>query len=142
LLPAKGTLGKGALLAPPYLSRLPAPILALASAVAAKSAAAFFLWPGFIDVERPTIEFPPVESGNGLLTLAIVAHFYEAEASGAAGIAVGYDVYTLNRAIGLKHGSNRIFGSAEAEVSNKNIFHLIFFLKFAGQRIKGRKIGG
>lgn len=132
----------GAAVRPQNPTCLPARVPALASAVAAGPARAFCLWPGFIDVQRPTIEFPPIESGNCLVAITVVAHFDEAEASGATSFAIGYNVHTIDRAVGFKHGSNRIFGRPEAEVSNKNIFHLIFFLKFAGQRIKDRRIGG
>jgi len=76
-----------------------------------------------------------------MLALAIVAHFHESKASGPAGFAVGYEVDTVNRAVCFKHRSNRIFSSIEAEVSYKNILQLVFFLKFAEQRIEGR-IGG
>jgi len=79
-----------------------------------------------------------VERANGLYALTIIAHFHECEASGLPGIAVGYDVHTVNCAVRLKKGSKPIFGSAEAEVSYKYIFQLIFFLEFAEHRIGER----
>jgi hypothetical protein len=127
------------------MSRLPALVVALASpAAAAKTsttAAAFFLWPGLIDVQGPAIEFPPIQRGNRLFALTVITHFDEAKAPGAPGFAVGYDVHTIHRAVSLKHRSNRIFSSTETEISNKNVLHLIFFLKVARQRITGKRIG-
>jgi len=130
---------KGGKFRPPEFELLPAPGLAATTAVAAVSAApAVFLRPGFIHIERSAIQFVAVERGNSLYALAVIAHFHECEASGLPGIAVCYDVHTVNRAIRLKEGSKPIFGSAEAEVSYKYIFHLIFFLEFAEQRIGGQ----
>lgn len=115
---------------------LPAPVLAAATAIAAVStASAVFLRPGLIHIERSAIQLVAVERGNGLYTLAVIAHFHECEASGLPGIAVGYDVHAVNRAVRFKKGSKPIFGSAEAEVSYKYIFQLVFFLEFAEQRI-------
>lgn len=76
-----------------------------------------------------------VEGGDGIHALAVIAHFDECEASGLPGIAIGYDVHTVNRPVRLKKGSKPIFGRAEAEISYKYIFQFIFFLEFAEQRI-------
>jgi hypothetical protein len=109
-----------------------------ASALTPAATAALFLGPGFIDVQRTTVEFPTVQRGNCLVAIGVIGHFDKAETFGAARIAVRNDVYTVNCAINLKHGANRILGGPEAEVSYENIFHLIFFLKFAGQQIEGK----
>lgn len=115
---------------------LPAPVVAAATAIAAVStASAVCLWPGLIHIERSAIQLAAVESGDGFYAFAVIAHFHEGEASGLAGIAVGYDVYTVNRAVRLKKGSKPIFGGTEAEVPYKYIFQFIFFLEFAEQRI-------
>jgi hypothetical protein len=105
---------------------LPASVLPLAAAVAAVStaAAAIFLRPGFVDIQRSTIEFPAIESGNRALRFVIRAHFHEPKASGSSGFPVCHDAHTIDRAIRLEHGSNRIFGSPEAEISYENILHL------------------
>ncbi len=63
-----------------------------------------------------------VESGNSLYGFAVIAHFHECEASGLSGIAVGYDIHTINRPVRLKKGSKPVFGSSETEVSYKYIF--------------------
>lgn len=127
---------KGAFFRPPNSALLPAPVPAAATAIAAvSSASAVCLRPGLIHVERSAIQLVAIESGNSLYALAVIAHFHECEASWLPGIAVGYDVHTVNRAVRFKKGSKPIFGSAEAEVSHKYVFQLIFFLQFAGQRI-------
>ena len=112
-------------------------ILPLATAISAVSTAATILFgPSFIDIQRPAVQVTAVESGNGLFSLAVIAHFHEAKAPGLSSVPVGNDVYSIHCAELLEHGSNGAFGGVEAEVSYKNIFHLIFFLKFAEQRIR------
>jgi hypothetical protein len=112
-------------------------ILPLATAISAESTAATILFgPSFIDVQRPSVQVTAVESGNGLFSLSVIAHFHEAKSSGASSVPVGNDVYSIHCAEFLEHGSNGAFGGVEAEVSHENIFHLILFLKFAEQRIR------
>jgi hypothetical protein len=101
---------------------------------AVSTAATILFWPSFVDIQRPAVQVTAVESGNGLFSLAVIAHFDEAKASGLSSVPVGNDVYTIHCAVLLEHGSNSAFGGVEAEVSYKNVFHLIFFLKFAEQR--------
>jgi hypothetical protein len=106
---------------------LPAFVLPLAAAVAAvptAAAAAIFLRPGFVDIQRSAIEFSAIESGNRALRFVIRAHFHEPKASGPSGFPVCHDAHTIDRAVRLEHGSNRIFGSPEAEISYENILHL------------------
>lgn len=130
---------KGALFSPPKSTLLPAPVPAATTAIAAVStASAVFLRPGLIHIERSAIELVAIKSGNGLYAFAVVAHFHERKASCLSGVAVGYEVDTANCAVRLEKGSKPIFGSAEAEVSYKNIFQIIFFLEFAEQRIGGQ----
>ena len=45
-------------------------------------------------------------------------------------------LYPINGAVLFKHGSNGAFGSVKAEVSYKNVLHLIFFLEFAEHRTR------
>jgi hypothetical protein len=119
-------------------SRLPASLLALATALGAVSTAApaLFLRPGFIYGERSAIEFLAVERDNGPLAFAVIGHFHESKASGLSGIAVGYDADAIHRAVRFKQGSNSILSGTEAEISYKNIFHLIFLLEFAEQQMR------
>jgi hypothetical protein len=102
---------------------LPAAAAATA-AVSTAAAAAVFFRPGLIDIQRPAIEFPAIQTGNGCIGFGRHTHFHESKASGTSGVPVGNDVDTVHRAIFLKHRSNRIFGSSEAEVSNENILQL------------------
>jgi hypothetical protein len=122
---------------PEVNSFLPAAILPLATGVAAiaavaavaakAAAAAIFFRLGFIDSKRPAVELPAVETSNSPLAFAVITHFYESKSSGAAGFPVGNDIYSVNRAVCLKEGPHRSFCCVEAEVSNKNILHIIFF---------------
>ena len=73
------------------------------------------------------------------LSLAIIGHFHEGEPSGLSRVAVCYNVYTVNRSIPFKQGSNRVFGSAEAQVSYKNILHLTFLSEIC--RTANRRTG-
>jgi hypothetical protein len=103
---------------------------------AVSTTATILFWPSFVYIQRPAVQVTAVESGNGLFSLAIIDHFHEAKASGLSGVPVGNDVYSIHCAVLLEYGSNGNFRGIEAEVSYKNILHLIFFLKFAGQRIQ------
>ena len=118
-------------------TRSPAIVLPLPAAVAAVSTAtAIFFGLGFIDIQRPAVQVTAVESGNGLFSLTVIAHFYESKASGLSGFPVRNDVHPINRAVLFEHRANGAFGSSEAEISYENIFHLIFFLEFAEQRTR------
>jgi hypothetical protein len=121
---------------------VPLPASAAATPAAAVPAApTIFLRPGFIDVERPAIQLPPVEAGDGFLGLAIVGHFDEPKTAGSSSFAVGYQAHTVNSAVRLEQGSNCIFGSSEAQISYKNVFHVAFFLNLQSSESRGR-IGG
>jgi hypothetical protein len=120
------------------LSALPALVLATPAITAVSTASAVFFRAGLVHIERSAVQFVAVERSNGLYALAIIAHFHEGEASGLSGIAIGYHVHAVDRAVRLKKGSKPIFGSAEAEVTYKYVFQLIFFLEFAELRIGGR----
>src|ERR1017187_4258733 len=111
---------------------LPAPVLALSAAIAA-----IFLRLGFIDCQRPAVEFPTVKTGDSLVALAVIGHLHECEASGLSSVPVRYDVYAADRAVRLKQNSNRVFRCSEAEVSYKYIFHVkIFFLNLQNSESK------
>ena len=114
---------------PPLPANLPAAVLSRAAAVPAEptAARATFLWPGFVNIEHATIEFAAIESRNCALSFSIIAHLYKSKAPGPAGFAVGHEVYAVNSPMRLEHGSNRIFGGPEAEVSDKYILQVFFF---------------
>ncbi len=138
-----GLVSEGAVISCYRSNCLPATVLpaAATAAVTAESttttaACTIFLRPGFVDIESPAIHITAVKTGDGFQSLAVVAHFHESEAARPAGVAVGNDVYPVNGAILLKHSSDGTFGGVEAEISNKNIFHLVFFLKFAERRTR------
>lgn len=107
---------------PSDLTCLPAPVFCLAATVAVKSATAGFPRFGVVDRQRSAVEVAAIEGVYGSLTLCIIRHFDEGETSGLSRVAVGYDVHTVYRAMPFKKGSNGILGSAETQVSYKNIF--------------------
>ena len=111
-------------------NRLPAVVHSLSAAAASAAvpaAATVFLRAGFIDGEAASIQLPAAQGFDGAVSIGIDTHFDKPKAFGAARIAVGYDVDALHRPVCLKHGSNRIFGGIEAEVSYNNILHLVSF---------------
>jgi hypothetical protein len=118
------------------LTVLPAPVLPLAAAVTTITTAAttVFFRPGLVDIQRPAVEFPAIQSGNGPFAFTIIAHFHESKASGPSGVAVGDDADTIHRAICFKQGANGIFGGPEAQISYEYILHFLFFLKFAASK--------
>src|SRR5581483_3416857 len=109
---ARGSMGSGS---------LPATVLPPA-AIAAESAALLF-GSRFVDVQRPAVQFAAIQTRNCSVRFFAHAHLHESEASGPAGFPIGDEVYPVHRSISFKHGSNRIFGCSEAEVSYKNILH-------------------
>ena len=116
--------------------RLPTVVSATTAATPAESPAtagarAGFLGAGLIYVERSAVEFVAIQCGDRFQALAIIAHFDEGKASRLTCIAIGYNIDTVNRAIRLKKGAKRVFARAEAEVSYKYVFQLIFFPEFA-----------
>jgi hypothetical protein len=123
---------------------LPPAATAAAAVSTAAATAAIFFGPGFVDIQRAAIHVAAVQRLDGILALTVVAHFHESKPAGPAGVPVGYDVYAVDRAKFFEHGTNGAFGSVKAKVSYKNVFHLIFFLKFAEQRMRAEKawIGG
>jgi hypothetical protein len=59
----------------------------------------------------------------------MIRHFDEGEASGLARITIPDEVYVSNASVGLEGRTERVFGDAEAEVTDKNVLHLLFLLK-------------
>src|SRR6266700_7897022 len=112
-----------------YLNLVAIAALTAATTVSAAAESPVCLRTGFVDVQRPAVEVPAVQFGNGAVPFGIVAHFDESKASGLPGVAVGDDADPIDGPIGFKHGANCVFGSPEAEISYKNIFHFTFFLK-------------
>jgi hypothetical protein len=103
--------------------RLPTFVLALTAAAARSTVC---LWTGFIDVECSTVKVGTIQSGDSPVPFSVVAHFHESKPSGLSRMTVGHNADTINCAVCCEHGSNRILGSTEAEVSHKNIFHFYF----------------
>jgi len=110
-------------------SALPAPAAA-SSAVSTTAAAPVFFGTSFVDVDRPSVKLSAVQFGNSPICFGGIGHFDESESSGLPRIAVGHNTDALNRAIGFKQRSNRVFGCSKAEVPYKNILHVLSFKDF------------
>src|SRR5262249_42557942 len=95
------------------------------SATAAKSAAAFRLRTGLIDVQRPATQVLAVQALNRPISLAIVVHFYKAKAARSARFTVRQNCNTVDRAELLEHLTNIAFGRRERQVTYKNLFQNI-----------------
>jgi hypothetical protein len=101
-----------------------AALTAETAATVAAPAATVFLRTSFVHIQRSPLEIPAVDFGNGSVPLGIIAHLNESKAPGLTRIPVRDNANAVNGPICFKHRSNRVFGSAEAEVPYKNIFHL------------------
>src|SRR5688572_2519824 len=75
---------------------------AAAEAAPAAAAAAVLAGPGLVDGQGPAVGLLAVEGGDGRLRLLVGLHLHEAEALGAAGVAVHDDLGRLHRAVGLE----------------------------------------
>jgi hypothetical protein len=121
--------------------RLPATVASAATtttaAVATTAATGAILFRlGFIDIQRPAIQVAAVQTGDGILSLTVVAHFHESKTTGPSGVPIGNEVNTVNRTERFKHRSDGAFSSVKTEISYENILHLNFFLEFAEQRTR------
>jgi hypothetical protein len=87
--------------------------------------AAFGPGPGFIHIERASAQLLPVEGGDGAIGLGAVGHFDESEATRLAGIAVANQRNALDGAVGFEQRANGIFGRAEIQITDKDVFHLL-----------------
>jgi hypothetical protein len=65
----------------------------------------------------------PIECGDGLVTLAIVAHLDEPKASGLTAIAIRHDIDTPNGAVSFKQRAHGIFRGPKTEISYKDVLH-------------------
>jgi hypothetical protein len=116
---------------------------ALATATAATAKSTVFFRTSFVNVQRTAVEFSAIQLGDCPVAFGIVCHFDEPEAAGLSGVPVGHHTHAINGTIRFKHGANRIFGSTEAEISYKNVFHFNFFLQLQNSESRaGSDMGG
>lgn len=95
---------------------------------AATAGPAVLFGASFVHFQISPIQLSSVQSSDGALRFIVPAHLHESKASRLPRIAVGDQVDPFNVPVLFKQRSNVGFGRAEAEISNKNIFHLAFFL--------------
>src|SRR5579863_4240417 len=109
--------------APFQIQVLPAalPRAAAVPAITAATRCAVALRPGFVDVQRSAINVFAVQAADSGVPFGVRVHFDERETPGLSRLAVGDDVDTVNRSVCRKHGTHRILGGSETEVTYKNI---------------------
>ena len=90
---------------------------------AARTAAAGFFRPGFVDFEVAAADVFAIERGNGFGCLGIIGHFDETEAAGTASLAIGGDVHAGELAEGLEECAEVVCRSLEAHIADKEILH-------------------
>src|SRR5579885_349769 len=91
---------------------------AAAVAAAAAAAAALGLGPGLVDGQGAAARLLAVQGGDGRLGLLVVLHLHEAEALGAARVAVHDHLGGLHRAVGLEQGGEFRVGHPVAQVAD------------------------
>jgi hypothetical protein len=99
---------------------------------------------GFVDIQCSAVKVGAIQSRNCPVARGVVTHFHESKTSGLSRVTIGHDADPVDRAMCFKHRSNRILGSAEAQVSYKNIFHFTFFLKLQSKesrQVRTRAVG-
>jgi hypothetical protein len=118
-----------------FWDRLPAVLAgaaATATAIAGTKSAATArpaLGPGagFIHRKCSAIEVFAVDAVDRGVAFGFAGHFHKGEAPGLPCFPVSNDVNALDGPVRLKHGTYRIFGSSETEVSYKNVLHFTSF---------------
>jgi len=115
--------------APPATATAAAATVAAAETTAAATAAGAMaaLGPGpcFIYVEGAPAQRLAVESGDGAIGFSAVGHFDEAEPARLAGIAVADQRDLLYGAVVFEQRANGVFGRAEIQITDKDVFHLL-----------------
>jgi hypothetical protein len=93
------------------LSRVPLVIVATATTTAAPTAkplsaatlGAIGFGLRFVNLQRASAQFRPVQSRNGFIGFAGICHFHERKAASAAGFAVGDNADFFDRPVGFEN---------------------------------------
>jgi hypothetical protein len=116
---------------PAFLPRTAA-VAAVSTTTAARRAVCFRT--SFVYVQRAAIDVSAVQAADCGVAFGVHAHLDKSKAPGSTSVTVRNDVYTVNRAVRLEHGTHCIFSGSETKVTYKNIFHLKLLSEFAEQR--------
>jgi hypothetical protein len=125
-----GVLLPAGLAAPPGTAATAAATTVRASSATAaetSTAATLGFGAGFINIQRPAVELRSVERGDRLIRFGGIRHFDEGETTGAAGVAVGYQVDALHTSVRLEERSDGRFGCGKIQIAYKNILHTLSF---------------
>jgi hypothetical protein len=104
--------------------------LTTGAAVSAAAASSLSLGTGFIDVQRAAFKISAVQARNSPVGFLGVAHFDKRKTAGAAGIAIGHQVDTINRSIPFEHRTQGRLGGGKIQIAYENILHFLIFLSF------------
>jgi hypothetical protein len=99
------------------------PASAAAFASTATAAGMFGFWARFIHIQRASANLRAVQRGDCLIALFVIGHFDEAEAAGAASLAVGHNADPIYRTEGFENLPEIFFRGIEIQVPHKNVFH-------------------
>jgi len=76
-----------------------------------------------VDVERPAVQFSPVELRDCGFGITRFGHFDESKAPRLPGVTVGDNIYALYCAIVCESGVKIVLGGLIAEITDKDIGH-------------------
>ncbi len=100
--------------------------------VAATAGGVVGLRASLINIEGAAVEVMAIELSDRLIGFGGVAHLDETETAGLPGVTIGDEADAGHGAVTFEQRSNRILGGAEAKVSYKDIFQLVFLLSCRG----------
>ena len=99
------------------------PLPALTAARPAPESAALWFRPCLIDIKRAAVEIRAVKCSDGAVGFRGIGHFHEREATGAAGVAVGYKTDAVHGSVRLKERPERTFSCGKIQIAYKDVFH-------------------
>ena len=100
---------------------------AATAATAAVATRSVGLGPGFVYGQIAAAQIGAVEGFHRLAGRIIVGHFDKGKSPWLAGVAIRDNADALHGAVLFKKRAYRVFGSTEAEVSYKYVFHFSLF---------------
>jgi hypothetical protein len=96
-------------------------ISASASPVASAASGMLGLGARLVYVERASAHLRAIQPSNGLFSILVTGHFYEAEPPRSPGIAVRHDAYPVDLPERFKHLPQFIFRCVKAQVPHEDI---------------------
>jgi hypothetical protein len=101
----------------------PAATTATEGSATAAARAAVGLGTGFVHIQCAPVQGIAIESGDGLIRLALILHFDEGETTGTSGLAIGHDSGTVHLAVAFEEAAHALFGCVEIQVAYEYVLH-------------------